>query len=180
MRVKSDEEFHRIRIILKGGKKIKIKKYEKVNQNACKKRHKRVKYTELKNVKELTLTKRLGCRQAVRLRTLTPSSGSSNLSTPATKISGFTWDFLLFTACLANAVYGWIFPKMGKLLGKVFGVNFCFLNSFLIAFTDKVVFVFFNFAFLLGKILSVIYLFGFLQLKFIGIMSINRCGYRSA
>ena len=25
----------------------------------------------------------LGCRQAVRLRTLTPSSGSSNLSTPA-------------------------------------------------------------------------------------------------
>ena len=83
MQVKSDEEFHRIRIILKGGKKIKIKKYEKVNQNACKKRHKRVKYTELKNVKELTLTKRLGCRQAVRLRTLTPSSGSSNLSTPA-------------------------------------------------------------------------------------------------
>ena len=86
MRVKSDEEFHRIRIILKGDKKIKIKKYEKVNQNACKKRHKRVKYTELKNVKELTLTKRLGCRQAVRLRTLTPSSGSSNLSTPAKRI----------------------------------------------------------------------------------------------
>ena len=83
MRVKSDEEFHRIRIIFKGDKKIKIKKYEKVNQNACKKRHKRVKYTELKNVKELTLTKRLGCRQAVRLRTLTPSFGSSNLSTPA-------------------------------------------------------------------------------------------------
>ena len=83
MRVKSGEEFNRIRIILKCDKKIKIKKYEKVNQNACKKRHKRVKYTELKNVKELTLTKRLGCRQAVRLRTLTPSSGSSNLSTPA-------------------------------------------------------------------------------------------------
>lgn len=88
MRVKSDEEFHRIRIILKGGKKIKIKKYEKVNQNACKKRHKRVKYTGLKNVKELTLTKRLGCRQAVRLRTLTPSFGRSNRSTPAI-LSGF-------------------------------------------------------------------------------------------
>ena len=69
---------------------------------------------------------------------------------------------------------------MGKLLGKVFGVNFCFLNSFLIVFTDKNFFVFFNFAFLLGKILSVIYLFGFFQLKFVGIMSINRCSYRSA
>lgn len=53
MRVKSDEEFYRIRIILKGDKKIKIKKYEKVNQNACKKRHKRVKYTELKNERNL-------------------------------------------------------------------------------------------------------------------------------
>ena len=44
---------------------------------------------------------------------------------------------------IINAVNGRIFPKMGKFLGKVFGVNFCFLNSFLIAFTDKVVFVFF-------------------------------------
>ena len=88
MRVKSGEEFNRIRIIVKGDKKIKIKKYEKVNQNACKKRHKRVKYTELKNVKEFTLTKRLGCRQAVRLRTLTPSFGRSNRSTPAI-LSGF-------------------------------------------------------------------------------------------
>ncbi len=60
MRVKSDEEFHRIRIILKGGKKIKIKKYEKVNQNACKKRHKRVKYTELKNGKGTYVNKKIG------------------------------------------------------------------------------------------------------------------------
>ena len=69
---------------------------------------------------------------------------------------------------------------MGKLLGKVFGVNFCFLNSFLIDFTDKIFFVFFNFAFRLGEVLSVIYLFGFFQLEFVGIMGVNRCGYRSA
>ena len=108
MRVKSDEEFHRIRIILKGDKKIKIKKYEKVNQNACKKRHKRVKYTELKNAKELALTKRLGCRQAVRLRTLTPSSGSSNLSTPArNKENSRTFSTAVFLYAL---VEGGSFP----------------------------------------------------------------------
>ena len=64
-------------------KKRKIKKYEKGNQNACKKSDKRVKYMELKNVRRLAFGNTLGCRQAVRLWTLTPSSGSSNLSTPA-------------------------------------------------------------------------------------------------
>ena len=111
MRVKSDEEFHRTRIILKGDKKIKIKKYEKVNQNACKKRHKRVKYTELKNVKKLTLTKRLGCRQAVRLRTLTPSSGSSNLSTPARQKEQASACFFSCEAVKMTAFVCLDFPK---------------------------------------------------------------------
>ena len=153
----------------------------------------------------------MGYRQAVRLRTLTPSSGSSNLSTPAKQkeqASACSFCFICeavkerfelratpsggktvlrtvfsddrrylqsiglnFRICFANIkrkisppqplksqvlpeifyFYG-VFNKRRKRLnlpqnGETFGESlrsiFCFLNSFLIAFTDKVVFVFF-------------------------------------
>ena len=115
---------------------------------------------------------------------LTPSFVGSNPATPATDtiycirnvhpntIYGFCFIWLIF-----------FFPRLGKEMGKLFGLNFVFLPAFqpvlpaiagffaLFCFFKKIG---------LGKLLSVIYLLCLFELKFLRVVRVHRGGDRTA
>ena len=76
-----------------------------------------------------------------------------------------------------------LFPKLGKEMGKLFGLNFVFRFVFqpvLPAYAGIfVLFLLFQ-KIGLGKLLSVNYLFGFFELKFFRVVRVHRRGYRAA
>ena len=76
-----------------------------------------------------------------------------------------------------------LFPKLGKEMGKLFGLNFIFCTAFqpvLPAYAGFfVLFLLFQ-KIGLAKLLSINYLFGFFELKFVRIMRVHRGGDRAA
>ena len=76
-----------------------------------------------------------------------------------------------------------LFPKLGKEMGKLFGLNFVFLPRFSACFARVSGLFCFILLFQkcgLGKLLSVNYLFGFFELKFVRIMRVHRTRDRAA
>ncbi len=115
---------------------------------------------------------------------LTPSFVGSNPATPATD------TIYCIRLNISNTIYGFcfmwllsLFPKLGKEMGKLFGLNFVFCFVFqpvLPAYAGFfVLFLLFQ-KIGLGKLLSVNYLFGFFELKFLRIVRVHRRGYRAS
>ena len=115
---------------------------------------------------------------------LTPSFVGSNPATPATD------TIYCIRLSKSNTIYGFcfmwllsLFPKLGKEMGKLFGLNFVFCFVFqpvLPAYAGFfVLFLLFQ-KIGLGKLLSVNYLFGFFELKFLRIMRVDGGSDRAA
>ena len=70
-----------------------------------------------------------------------------------------------------------LFPKLGKEMGKLFGSNFIFCTAFqtvLPAYAGFFVLLLLFQKIGLGKLLSVNYLFGFFELKFLRVVRVHR------
>ena len=76
-----------------------------------------------------------------------------------------------------------LFPKLGKEMGKLFGLNFIFCLAFQ-SVLPAIAGFFVLFSLLqnigLGKVLSVNYLFCFFELKFLRVVRVHRGGDRAA
>ena len=117
-------------------------------------------------------------------RTLTPSFVGSNPATPATD------TIYCIRLSKSNTIYGFcfiwlvfLFPKLGKEMGKLFGLNFVFCFVFqpvLPAYAGFFVLLLLFQKIGLGKLLSINYLFGFFHLKFLRVVRVYRGGDRAA